>query len=149
MNVEEQINKWNKSCDDYYDNAQILLKNQKIFLTCIISQFISLAFYFAIPYFIAYAIGVGKDLSLINTIAAGEYIYIMGCYVPIPGATGGMEYGFLGFFGNFLTGYSLSALMVIWRFLTYYLPTIIGAIVFNIGPGKEVKDAIISGEIKS
>ena len=147
MNKEEELKKWNKNCDDYYENAQVLIKEPKVFLTCILCQFISLALYFAIPFFIAYSIGVGRDLSLINTIVAGEYIYIMGCYVPIPGATGGMEYGFLGFFGNFLSGYSLSALMVLWRFLTYYLPTIIGAIVFNIGPGKDVKRAMINGEI--
>jgi uncharacterized protein (TIRG00374 family) len=147
MNKDAEIEKWNKRCDDYYENAQILIKEPKIFLSCILLQFISLMFYFAVPFFIAYAIGVGKDLSLLNTIVAGEYIYIMGCYVPIPGATGGMEYGFLGFFGNFLTGYSLSALMLLWRFLTYYLPTIIGAIVFNIGPGKDVKNAMKNGEI--
>lgn len=147
MNKDAEIEKWNKRCDDYYENAQILIKEPKTFITCILLQFISLMFYFAVPFFIAYAIGVGKDLSLLNTIVAGEYIYIMGCYVPIPGATGGMEYGFLGFFGNFLTGYSLSALMLLWRFLTYYLPTIIGAIVFNIGPGKDVKNAMKNGEI--
>lgn len=147
LNKEAEIKKWNKYCDDYYENAQILIKNKKEFIICIIDQFISLMLYFSIPLFIAYAIGIGKDLSLINTIVAGEYIYMMGCYVPIPGATGGMEYGFLGFFGNFLTGYNLSALMLLWRFLTYYLPTIIGAIFFNIGPGKDVKNAMKNGEI--
>jgi glycosyltransferase 2 family protein len=147
MNKEKQIEKWNNYCDEYYENAQVLIKNGKIFIRCIFYQFLSLGFYYAIPFFLAYAIGVGKDLSFINTMVAGEYIFIMGCYVPIPGASGGMEYGFLGFFGNFLTGYSLSTLMVLWRFLTYYLPTIIGAIFFNIGPGKDVKEAIKKGEI--
>ena len=95
----------------------------------------------------AYSLGFGHNLTLINTIAAGSYIYIMGCYVPIPGATGGMEYGFMGFFGNFLSGGQLSALMVLWRFITYYLPTIIGAVVFNIGPGKDCKKALKEGKI--
>ena len=56
----------------------------------------------------------------------------MGCYVPIPGATGGMEFGFIGFFRNFITGNKLHALLIIWRFLTYYLPTILGSIIYNI-----------------
>ena len=56
----------------------------------------------------------------------------MGCYVPIPGASGGMEYGFAGFFGHFVTGYYLDTLLVSWRFITYYLPVIFGAIVFNV-----------------
>lgn len=148
LNKEKQIEKWDKYCDDYYDNAKVLLNKKKEFISCIIYQTLSLLAYFAIPYYVAYAIGIGSSLNMINTLVAGEYIYIMGCYVPIPGATGGMELGFMGFFGNFISGPILSSLMVLWRFLTYYLPTIIGAIVFNIGPGKEVKEAMINGEIK-
>src|SRR5574344_1666723 len=148
IDQEKEFNKWDKFCDDYYDNAKILLSNKKTFLLCIIDEFISLTLYYAIPYTLAYSLGFGHNLTLINTIAAGSYIYIMGCYVPIPGATGGMEYGFMGFFGNFLSGGQLSALMVLWRFITYYLPTIIGAVVFNIGPGKDCKEALKEGKIK-
>ena len=66
----------------------------------------------------------------------------MGCYVPIPGATGGMEYAFAGFFGNFVFGYQLNAFVVIWRFITYYLPVIIGALVFNIKQNKGTKKSV-------
>ena len=107
-----------------------------------------MTFYFLVPLPLAYALGVGSSINIISTIAAGSYIYNMGCYVPIPGATGGMEVGFFGFFGNFYTDSAiLSSLMILWRFITYYLPTLIGAIAFNIGPGKDAKKALEENKI--
>lgn len=138
-NREKQLDKWDKTCDEYYQNAQILIKNKGVLISGVVYQIISLTLYYFIPYFLAYAIGCGDNLTIMATLAAGSYIYIMGCYVPIPGASGGMEYGFLGFFGNFITGNPLAALLLIWRFATYYLPTIIGAVVFNIGQGSKEK----------
>ena len=129
---DNKLKKWEKICDDYYENAKVLLHNKKIFFKCIFFQIISLCIYYILPLFIAYSLNLGVNLTFLNTVAASSYIYVMGCYVPIPGASGGMEYAFLGFFGNFLSDSPLKALLIMWRFMTYYAPTIIGAIVFNI-----------------
>ena len=131
-NKEEQTKKWNQRCDEYYENAKVLLQNKKVFFKCIIYQIISLSIFYALPLFIAWSLNLGDNLNFINTIAASSYIYVMGCYVPIPGASGGMEYAFLGFFGNFLSDAPLRALLIMWRFMTYYAPTIIGAVIFNV-----------------
>ena len=129
---EKSIEKWSNTCDEYYENAKVLLKNKKIFIKCTVYQVISLGIYYALPLFIAYSLNLGENMTLLNTIAASSYIYVMGCYVPIPGASGGMEFAFLGFFGNFLADSPLKAVLILWRFMTYYAPTIIGALVFNI-----------------
>ncbi|MBR1416442.1 MAG: flippase-like domain-containing protein [Bacilli bacterium] len=134
---EKSIEKWNKRCDDYYDNAKLLLQNKKVFIKCTLFQTISLGIYYVLPLFIAWSLNLGDNLNVINTIAASSYIYVMGCYVPIPGASGGMEYAFLGFFGNFLIETPLKALLILWRFLTYYVPTIVGAIIFNVANNQE------------
>ena len=65
-------------------------------------------------------------------IVVSAYVMIIGSFVPIPGGTGGLEYGFVTFFGNFITGSKLSALMLVWRFITYYFGMILGAIALNI-----------------
>lgn len=132
-NKEKQIKKWTKTCDEYYQNGQELSKHKATFLKCCLYQVISLFLYYLLPLFIAIAIGCANNLTIISTIAAGAYIYIMSCFIPIPGATGGTEYGFHGFFANFIKEPKLSALLILWRFTTYYAPTIIGAIIFNIG----------------
>ena len=46
-------------------------------------------------------------------------------------------YAFLGFFGNFLSDAPLKALLIMWRFMTYYVPTIVGALIFNIFNNQE------------
>ena len=56
----------------------------------------------------------------------------MGSFVPIPGASGGIEYGFTQFFGNFIGLEYISAVLLIWRTITYYLGMIIGALLFNL-----------------
>ncbi len=128
---EEKIKKVNSFCENYYVNAHKLIKNKKLFLTCIFDQFMAQGIYYAMPIFIAFALNIGDSLTLVNTIAASAYVYIIGCYVPIPGGSGGMEFAFLGFFGNYIADYSIKALVLMWRFITYYLPTIVGAIVYN------------------
>ena len=134
---EKSLKKWNEKCDEYYENAKVLLHNKKVFFRCVIYQVISLSIFYALPLFIAWSLNLGDNLNVINSIAASSYIYVMGCYVPIPGASGGMEYAFLGFFGNFLSDAPLKALLIMWRFMTYYAPTIVGALIFNIFNNQE------------
>ena len=142
-NKEKQIKKWTKTCDEYYQNGQELSKHKATFLKCCLYQVISLFLYYLLPLFIAIAIGCANNLTIISTIAAGAYIYIMSCFIPIPGATGGTEYGFHGLFANFIKEPKLSALLILWRFITYYAPTIIGAIIFNIGSNtKKESDSV-------
>ena len=127
---EEQLKKWRKRCDDYYYSAHELLKHKGVFIKGIIFQACSLLAFYLIPFFLAKAFSL--DIKWYSSLAASCYVFNMGCYVPIPGASGGMEYGFAGFFGHFVTGYYLDTLLVSWRFITYYLPVVVGAIVFNV-----------------
>ncbi|MBQ6476907.1 MAG: flippase-like domain-containing protein [Bacilli bacterium] len=137
--INKQKNKWNKICDEYYINAKELLHNKSTFFRCVLFQLISLSLYYVLPFFLAKSLGCADNLTIYSSIAASSYVFIAFCLVPMPGATGGMEYGFMGFFGNFIAGYHLNALLLSWRFLTFYVPTIIGAIVFNLKSNKLFK----------
>ena len=66
------------------------------------------------------------------------YVYIVGSFVPIPGASGGIEFSFTKFFGNFIGDDRIAAVLIVWRFITYYCGIIIGALLFNLE--KKVKD---------
>ena len=149
MDKDKKIKKWNDLCDNYYQSGKKLLDNKNVFLKCVLLQYCSLMCFYAIPFPLIYALKINTDINLIITIAASSYIYIMGCYVPIPGATGGMEYGFFGFFGNYITGSPLSSLLILWRFITYYLPTVIGGIVFSTSPLKNMTDSELKQEIEN
>ncbi len=137
-NKKAKIEKWNNACQNYYENGQALLRNKKVFARGVAYQIIALTTYYLLPIFIAFAIGCADNLNVINVFAASSYVFVMGCYVPIPGASGGMEAGFMGFFGNFVDGSALSVFVLLWRGITYYLPMIAGAIAFNIYNSKGV-----------
>ena len=65
-------------------------------------------------------------------IITSAYVMLIGSFVPIPGGSGGLEYGFIAFYGNYIKGTTLKSIMLLWRFITYYLGMILGAIVLNI-----------------
>ena len=60
------------------------------------------------------------------------FILLIGSFVPIPGASGGIEFGFLNFFNRFLRKGALTAVLIVWRFITYYFGMIIGALAFSL-----------------
>ena len=99
-------------------------------------QLICLTIYFLLPLILSYLIGCSDSISIVVALSAGAYIFLMGCYIPIPGATGGMEFAFLGFYWNYINGVNLDTLLILWRTLTYYLPTLIGGVVFNINSSR-------------
>ena len=70
-------------------------------------------------------------MPYIASLVIGSFVFISSCFLPIPGATGGIEYSFLGFLGYYIKGFKLNATLLLWRFITYYLPTIVGGIVFT------------------
>ena len=129
---EKQLKKWDESINSFHENAKILLKDKMNFFCNIIYNFIALCCLYLIPFFVYIAMGQTTGLNPGVAIITSAYIMIIGSFVPIPGATGGLEYGFVQFYGNFFTGSVLSATMLVWRFITYYFGLIVGAIALNI-----------------
>ena len=117
---------------DYHEGFKELRKRKRLFVGGVILNIISLLCLYIVPLFILYSMGDFTSLTVNNTITASAYVYIIGGFVPIPGASGGIEYGFNRFFGNFIGASTLSAVLLLWRFITYYIGVIIGALVFNL-----------------
>lgn len=116
---------------EYHEGFKELRKRKKLFVGGVLLNIISLLCLYIVPMFLLYGMGDFTSFTVNNTITASAYVYIIGGFIPIPGASGGIEYGFTKFFGNFIVGNKLSAVLLLWRFITYYVGVIIGAIVFN------------------
>lgn len=135
-NKEEKLKEWHENINKFHSSAVVLLEDKKTFLLNILYNFIALCCLYLIPLFVIYSMGVFNAFSPGVGIVTSAYIMIIGSFVPIPGGTGGLEYGFVQFYGNFVTGSKLQAMMLVWRFITYYFGMIMGAIALNI---KKVK----------
>lgn len=133
-NKEEKLESWKERVDDFHEGTAYLKNNKMLCFKAFIYNLIYLALTYLMPYFVI--IGLAKTIPAgvtpIKVICASAYVMIMGSFVPIPGASGGIEFGYYKFFGNFIKGTILKASLLIWRTVSYYLPMIIGGIIFNI-----------------
>ena len=120
-----------KRLDEFHESAKVLRRRKGLLFKGVLLNFLSLVFLYVIPLFIVYSMGNYNSLSLFECLTSSAYVFLIGAFIPIPGASGGIEYGFLTFFSNFLTSSVNSAVMLIWRFITYYFGMIIGVIAFD------------------
>lgn len=128
--------KWSKLCDEYYNAFKDFKHKKDLILKCIIMQLIAITLFYLVVSVTFLALNV-KTNHILTLIVASNFIYLTGCYIPIPGGSGGIEYAFIHYLESFETNIGiLSSALIIWRFATYYLPTLVGGIIFNINKKK-------------
>ena len=130
-NKDEKIKQFNEYLNEFHQGAKILLQDKKLFIKLIFVHFIGLISSYLIPLTLAYAMGISSYTG-IEAIVLSSYVMLIGAFVPIPGGPGGLEYGFMTFYGSFIKGSKLNAIMLLWRFITYYFAMILGAILLGI-----------------
>ena len=131
-NIDETRKKWEDYINDFYQGAKKLIKNKTRFIVLIIINLLALSCLYLVPLAILYSTGDFTSFNGFIAIITSAYVMLIGSFVPIPGGTGGLEYGFIAFYGNFITGSKVTAIMLVWRLITYYFGMIIGAIAVNI-----------------
>ena len=129
---EKIINNLNESIEQFHKGAKTLLKNKTDFIKTIFFNFMALMLFYSIPVLIIFGLGDYHSMNVLESIIASAHVMLIGSFVPIPGASGGLEYAFTQFYGVFITGTTLTLVMLLWRTLTYYLGVIIGSILLNI-----------------
>ncbi len=129
---DKAIEKWNQNCDNYYQSGKKFRNSPKLFFKCLGLQFLKLFAIYSVPYFVTLALHHTIDLNIFETTVASSYAFLGGCYIPIPGSSGGTEFAFGQIFGQFVDKGIVSPLIIIWRFITYILPIVLGGIWFNI-----------------
>ena len=131
-NKEKIINNLQETVENFHDGAQILLKNKVEFVITIFYNFTALVLFYSIPIIILYGLKDYTSMNILESIIASAHVMLIGSFIPIPGASGGLEYAFQEFYGVFISGATLTLTMLLWRSLTYYLGVIIGAVLLNI-----------------
>lgn len=136
---EKVIAKWEEKLSEYHESAHLFKKKKWLFVKCFVYNLLSLILFYVIPYFVFMSFDTSLDISVYEVIVSSAFILIIGNFVPIPGGSGGIEYGFLKFFGIFITSSILSSALIVWRFITYYLGVIIGGFALGFFKGDEKK----------
>ena len=84
-----------------------------------------------VPVCLYHALGL-SGIAVIEIITVGVLLYISASYTPLPGASGAQEGGFALFFSGIFPDATLFVALLIWRFFTYYLTIIVGAVVTTV-----------------
>ena len=93
-----------------------------------------------VPFFAFKALHSDMNISFIYSIIFSCFIYTSSRFVPIPDASVGTEYSFIHYFEVIVKEVFIIPGLLVWRFITYYIPMIIGGIMFNIIDSKNVKN---------
>lgn len=126
---EKMLKKSDEFIKNFHESAKILFQDKGNFVKIIGLNFIALIFQYSIPFFLMLGLGISENLYFV--IIASAYVMLIDSMMPTPGSTGGLEYGFMSFFKVFVDGAKLSALMIVWRMITYYFGLIMGSIVLG------------------
>lgn len=125
--IDKTAPKFENYCNNFQLASKEIMSNIPSFIFAILSRTVSLVFYYSIPYFILKGLGVNLTLNdMIFIILASSFTITTMVWVPTPGGTGGIEFAFSMIFIVFFSSLAepnaiVTAGMIIWRFLTYYL----------------------------
>ncbi len=116
----------------FSENMDLLKKEPKLLLETLLLNTLRLTVFYMVAYFVCRALGF-HSITLLEAILASSYTMLITSIVPLPGASAGAEFGFLIFFSSFIAGPLATAIMLLWRFITYYIGLILGFFVFFFG----------------
>ncbi|WP_249029791.1 lysylphosphatidylglycerol synthase transmembrane domain-containing protein [Tannockella kyphosi] len=115
---------------EFRKELNILKKNIKILLFTSFLNICKLFIIYSLPYFIVCALHISISwIELFHFITISATIYLITAFIPIPGSSGGSEGFFLVMFMSTI-GLATPAVLLVWRFMTYYLGLIIGGFLF-------------------
>ena len=126
-NIEEKQEKLEKELFKYQGSAAYIKQNRMVMLKTILTTFIQILFYYSIPFWVYCAFGFG-EYNIIQIISLQAILYATVSGIPLPGAVGVSEGGFLGIFKNVFTTSTLNSAMILNRGVSFYLFVLISAI---------------------
>lgn len=114
-----------REVNKFYRNFKYLRRNIPLLIKAVLFTFIQLTLYLCISYVLYRGFGM-NDASLLQIMSYQAYVLMISSFVPLPGAMGGAELGYHGFFKDIFTGQYVNTSMMLWRIMTFYLPIITG-----------------------
>lgn len=136
---EKTEEKWKIKLEEFHNGAKELNGRKALLIYGVLLNVVSLACLYLVPLFVFFSLGEYTSITVVTSIVSTAYIMVMASFIPIPGGSGGVEFAYLQFFGNFISGPVLASSLLLWRCITYYLGMIVGAVAFNFDKKGDMK----------
>ena len=130
--VDSSIKGWNDKCIEYSKGYKALLKDKTFMFKSIMVNSISMIAYYCIAYFAIISVASDININFMYSLILSTLIYISATFVPIPGGSVGIEYAYLNYYILIADENIVVVSLLLWRFISFYLPMIVGGILFNI-----------------
>lgn len=123
--------KWDTQLECFREQIKCMKEDKKLVLRLVLVQVIRMSIFYSIPFFAAYALHIPVELSqMLDIIAMSSFVHMLNALTPLPGDAGWSESAFLVLFAIVFPWSGASAVMLLWRFSTFHLILILGAILF-------------------
>lgn len=118
-----------------------LMKNWWIMLLTGVLEFVKFTIYNMMPFLAGMALSAPMEGKFIESIWASSYLSMITSFIPIPGASGGVEYGFYLLFSKIYGDAAItSAANILYRSISFYFTLLIGFVIFVLYRGSPKKD---------
>lgn len=152
--LEPRIESFDEFCSGFQNAFREIMANKIAFLLCLLVKAVTMAVFYAIPFYILKATGIEIGYNkMLFVISMTCFSICMTCWFPTPGASGGIEFAFKTLFASIVGVTPIVAVsgMLIWRFITYYLLMLISFIsylVLEYATKNDIRDHIKGSEIE-
>lgn len=107
-----------------------VLVHKDIMARRLITDIVKIIVIYTVPFLAAKALNIDVSFNQLGfSIVLSSFVYMMSSFIPLPGAAGGAEGVFMLLFGH-IFGVGTTAVMLLWRTITYYLPMFFSFVVF-------------------
>lgn len=135
-NKEQSCHNAEQHIEDFHLVFKQLMTQKAILCKSIAITLLQLTAFFFIPFCICMALQI-ENGSLLSVLAASAFVLMISSFIPLPGASGGAEGSFYLLFGIFLMQPGILAVAILlWRFITYYLPILVGILFCRLSNAK-------------
>lgn len=125
--VEEFRMKCFEQIKEYKTGARLLIEHPKVLLKIVLTTMIQVILYHSIPYVIYLAFGL-YGANFFRFLAVQSVLYISVSSIPLPGAVGVSEGGFMAIYKLLFPLELLSSAMILSRGISFYLFVIVSGI---------------------
>lgn len=110
----------------FHDASKLMGKSTRLYVFVMLITVVQITLNSLIPYFIYRSFNL-HTAAVSTMVAAQVFVSMVSAFVPLPGASGGAEVSFYGFFGMFFQSAIIPAILL-WRIITYYANILFGGI---------------------
>lgn len=145
--MEEKQQKLENELNKYHGSAIYIKQNKKMMVKTLITTFIQTMVYYSIPYWVCCAFGINQ-YNIFEIIALQAILYATVSGIPLPGAVGVSEGGFISIFATIFTPAIISGAMLLNRGISFYLFVLISGIVVMVNIFRDKKSDKIEEKIE-